>query len=238
MARWLKLLLVAGILVLGLPSGAEAGVFVVHCRFSHTAQHDPIVAPGMTSSHQHEFFGNTSVDLNSTLNSMRQGGTTCNDRLDLSGYWMPSLIVDGARVAPSSINAYYRSFSHQGTVRPYPQGLKVISNRHHYHCGSNVQRTTLPSNCGNRFVHVTIMFQKCWDGESIDSSDHMSHMQHGNCDRAHPVDVPRLQMIARYPIHNAVGARLSSGSATTMHGDFWNVWDADRLQQLVNSQLN
>ena len=38
------------------PTGAN---FVVRCGFSHRAKVDPIVTPGGTAFHMHDFFGNT-----------------------------------------------------------------------------------------------------------------------------------------------------------------------------------
>src|SRR5918998_5144710 len=62
------------------PTGAN---FVVQCGFSKQAQVDPIVNPGEPGTpeakahHLHDFFGNTTTDSNSTLESLRAGGTTC-----------------------------------------------------------------------------------------------------------------------------------------------------------------
>ena len=39
--------------------------FAVRCDFSHRAQVDPVVSPGGTSAHKHDFFGNTTTDASS-----------------------------------------------------------------------------------------------------------------------------------------------------------------------------
>ena len=65
------------------PTGAN---FVVRCGFSHRAKVDPIVTPGGTAFHMHDFFGNTTTSANSTLESLRAAasrsdhGTTCEPR--------------------------------------------------------------------------------------------------------------------------------------------------------------
>ena|SRR5215204_105632 len=66
------------------PTGAN---FVVQCGFSHQKQVDPIVDFGKpTSFHMHDFFGNTTTDENSTLESLRAAasrpdhGTTCEPK--------------------------------------------------------------------------------------------------------------------------------------------------------------
>src|ERR671921_2539635 len=63
--------------------GPTGESFVVKCPFSHQKQVDPIVNPGEPGTpeakafHMHDFFGNTTTDSNSTLESLRAGGTTC-----------------------------------------------------------------------------------------------------------------------------------------------------------------
>src|SRR5215207_4500857 len=61
--------------VAGEPTDRDAS-FVVRCDFSHRKQVDPIVSPGVKKSfHMHDFFGNTNTNRNSTLKSLRAGGT-------------------------------------------------------------------------------------------------------------------------------------------------------------------
>jgi flagellar basal body-associated protein FliL len=59
--------------------------FLVKCGFSHRKRVDPIVdpgPPGTMSHHMHDFFGNTTTDANSTYETLRAGGTTCDDPQD------------------------------------------------------------------------------------------------------------------------------------------------------------
>ena len=44
-----------------------------------------------------------------TVTSLAAGGTTCVNPDDLSGYWVPSLTVNGAAVQPTFANVYYQS---------------------------------------------------------------------------------------------------------------------------------
>jgi hypothetical protein len=64
--------------------------FLVKCEFHHRDQVDPIVDFGNPKSHHmHEFFGNTTTNANSTYNTLRAGGTTCDDPKDTAAYWIP-----------------------------------------------------------------------------------------------------------------------------------------------------
>src|SRR5215207_1599856 len=64
--------------------------FLVKCEFSHRAQVDPIVDFGNPKPHHmHEFFGNTTTNANSTYNTLRAVGTTCDDPKDTAAYWIP-----------------------------------------------------------------------------------------------------------------------------------------------------
>src|SRR5680860_534088 len=68
---------------------SEHASFRVECPFSHRKQVDPIVAPGpkgTQSAHIHDFFGNESVDSNSTYQSMLKAPTTCGLSADKAGY--------------------------------------------------------------------------------------------------------------------------------------------------------
>ena len=74
-------------------ASAEHGAsFAVRCDFSHRAQVDPIVSPGGTSAHMHDFFGNKTTNASSTYASMTASGvtTTCSRPEDTAGYWIPT----------------------------------------------------------------------------------------------------------------------------------------------------
>ena len=75
--------------------------FVTRCMFSHRLADDPIVyfkRPG--ASHLHDFFGNRTTNAASTLKTLKKGTTNCKNQKDLSGYWTPSVRVNGALGEP------------------------------------------------------------------------------------------------------------------------------------------
>ena len=80
-------------------------------------------------------------------------------------------------------------------------------------------------------------FPHCWDGRNLDSTDHKSHMAYpvnNACPASHPVVVPKLRQVMRYPVNgNPAGFRLASGAGYTMHGDFFNAWPEAEMARRV-----
>src|SRR5207249_1731755 len=76
-------------------------------------------------------------------------------------------------------------------------------------------------------LRLHVNFPNCWDGHSLDSADHMSHMAYsvrGACPASHPVAFPAISLIFRYPITGGSGVTLSSGGQYSAHADFFNAW--------------
>ncbi len=107
--------------------------FQIPCATSHITQDDPIVYPGQNNAaHEHQFFGNTTTNENSTLTSLLAGGTTCTlDPNDTAAYWVPTLYDGQGMKVPYRARAYYYahySGSDRSTVlKTFPQGLKIIA---------------------------------------------------------------------------------------------------------------
>jgi hypothetical protein len=235
-----------------------AGVnFISSCRFSHRAPDDPIVYPGQPGlSHDHSFVGNDSTNAFSTVESLRAASTTCRRVNDTAGYWMPTLLQNGTPVAPVGASIYYRRRS-LDRVRAFPPGLKMIAGDSkaltpqsmritYWNCGaqaglppSNSVPTCPPGRASSLRLHVN--FPSCWDGKSLDSADHKSHMAYpmaGACPASHPVAVPAISLIYRYPIAGGPGITLSSGGQFSAHADFFNGWNQGALERLTNQCLN
>jgi hypothetical protein len=242
----------------GKAAGRFAGVnFVSTCKFSHSLMDDPIVYPGQPGkSHDHTFVGNTSTDANSTLASLQAAGTTCQRPADTAGYWMPTLIVDGQPVKPLGATIYYRRNT-RDRVHAFPSGLKMIAGDSKattpqdkritfWNCGveSGMAPSDAPPVCPamrGQELRLHVNFQSCWDGTNLDSADHKSHMSYptaGACPADHPVAVPAISLIYRYPVSGAHEFALASGGVYSAHADFFNAWNQPRLTQLVNFCLN
>ena len=204
--------------------------FVVECTFSHTAPDDPIMHPGHSGrSHQHLFFGNTTADADSTAESLAEGDTTCDQKLDLASYWAPALYDHGELVEPITSVAYYRPGVgvDPRDLRPYPFGLKMIGGDQvaeepqpldvvAWSCGTGSERSPTPPTCPEgRPLRLAVSFPDCWDGENLDSEDHVSHMarsEDGVCPDSHGPRAPAA--VHHHPAdHRENTVSLASGSA-------------------------
>jgi hypothetical protein len=246
-------------LVLGAaaPGATYPGVnFISVCGFSHRGADDPIVYPGQPGvSHDHSFVGNTTTDASSTAGSLRRAGTTtCSRKADTAAYWMPTASVGGVPTPPASATVYYQRNALK-KLRPFPAGLEMVAGNRlarrpqsllvvSWDCGDleNVPRSPSPPSCpdGSR-VSLRVNFPDCWNGRTLDSLDHKSHMAYsvgGRCPRSHPVAVPALSIVYRYPTTDGPAVTLSSGSIYSAHADFVNAWNQTALARLVQRCLN
>jgi hypothetical protein len=231
--------------------------FVGSCAFSHMAMDDPIVYPRQPgASHDHSFVGNTTTNAYSTLRSLRAGTSTCKRGGETAAYWMPTLLLNGQMVAPTSATIYYRRKT-LAPLRAFPAGFKMIAGDRSatspqgmqvtfWNCGaaSGVAASTEVPTCPDtraQSLRLHVNFPSCWDGKHLDSADHKSHVAYpvrGACPVSHPVAVPAISLIYRYPITGGSGVSLSSGGRYSAHADFFNAWRQGTLVSLVNSCLN
>jgi Domain of unknown function (DUF1996) len=226
--------------------------FVVRCDFSHRKRDDPIVFSGERgAAHSHEFFGNRSTNYASTYKSLRATTpTTCFNPADKAAYWMPTMKWGSRTFQPSYALLYYRAAPKAPKqVQPHPPGLKVVTNENSHatwRCLAGRWATSPPTRCSNGTLVVRIRFPDCSDGK-LDSADHRSHMAYAvrqsdgtwGCPTTHKKPVPALSMNVHFPIPSASGkVRLSSGAASTIHADFFNAWDQQKLAALVRSCIN
>jgi hypothetical protein len=231
--------------------------FVGSCTFSHMAMDDPIVYPRQPgASHDHSFVGNTTTSAFSTLRSLRAGSTTCKRDGETAAYWMPTLLLNGQMIAPAGATIYYRRKS-LAPLRAFPGGFKMIAGNRlasspqgmqitYWNCGaaSAVPSSTEVPTCPDtrrQSLRLHVNFPSCWDGRHLDSANHQSHMAYpvrGACPASHPVAVPAISLIYRYPTTGGDGVTLSSGGRYSAHADFFNAWRQQTLVSLVNSCLN
>ena len=183
----------------------SGGEFRIGCSYSHMSNDDPLVYPNQQgAAHHHTFFGNTSVNFKSDLNTFGAvGNSTCyGGIMNRSAYWVPSMIntETNAPIVPNG-NAliYYKSGVIDGTlIKAPPKGLRMIAgnakatNNSVYnntgftcHPGPNSTRTSWPrtmeipsgSKCetGDDLM-FSVFFPQCWDGVNLDSPNHKDHM--------------------------------------------------------------
>ncbi len=184
--------------------GPTGESFVVQCPFSKQAQVDPIVTPGppgTPSFHMHDFFGNTTTDSDSTLESLRAAasrpdhGTTCEQKPgqtfgDTAAYWIPTVSWTDSGGTKTELRAnqeffYYKlgGKSRNIDVTPHPAGLKIVTvqgKNVEWRCQNGNWSTSAPRQCSNGKLVVRIKFPDCLakdaNGPLLDSADHRSHM--------------------------------------------------------------
>ena len=226
------------------------------------AQH-PNGQPG--AAHRHDFYGNKTTNYTSTYNSTvppatsltaGSAGTTCLHPDDKSAYWTPTLKWSGSIVKASRAVFYYRAdYKDPKAVKAYPPGLKIVPDTHvTWRCeGDPYTYTTVPPKQCNAGLGVRIVVPDCLAKDAqgkprTDSADHRKHMAYSTrssttgknvCPSTHPISVPELQMVIKYPIPTSTGTvELSSGTASTMHADFFNAWEQTELERLVKDCIN
>jgi len=236
---------------------AGRNYFAVLCGFSHRNDDDPIVFPGVAGvSHNHTFFGNTTTNANSTPDSLRAArSTTCSTRYDTAAYWAPTLRVGGQAVEPRGATVYYIRRT-SGRVQPFPFGLQMIAGDAtarsaqspqvtSWDCARSRQAATsaVPTCESGRRTSLLLVvnFPNCWNGTTLDSPNHKLHMAYSvqaACPASHPVAVPALRLVIRYPVTGGSATDLSSVGQFSAHADFVNAWNQRVLTRLVDRYLN
>jgi hypothetical protein len=236
--------------------------FRAECVSKGRGGDDPIVKPGQPgASHIHEFYGNKTTDANSTLQSLRLGGSNCDPKLDLSAYWTPTLYKNGVAVPPEKVTVYYQGvFEKAGAVTP-PQGLRIVVGNAvatspdqnpaaRWSCLGYPQASTDFISCpaGSK-LQTYLDFPTCWDGRSLDSADHKSHVQFiiggigGHCPAGYPKMLPRTEFLITYPVNGGGltlagtrnGVNVTNAPGYTFHGDWFNAWDPKEFERRMNN---
>lgn len=219
------------------------GGFKVKCLYAKSEQIDPILNPGQVSHHLHAFVGNTTVDASSTPDSLRGKHHRCLNEGDAASYWFPAVIdsATGLEVAPDDAVNYYLARGKTG-IQTLPDTLMMLtpdsSRSHFFSCvGGNTLRDSdeFPT-CDSGRSSIFYQFGDCWNGQQ--AADHRSHMVHSTnavCPASHPIELPQLQVVVRYPVQLSTSTHhLASGDFSTAHADFMNGWDQATLQDLVS----
>lgn len=263
MKRIVLALAIVLVILPALPARAAGGVgqFVLRCLYSHSAMDDPIMAPGQPGAfHMHDFFGNTSVDAFSTMESMLAADTTCRVPSDTAGYWAPAAFLNGVQVTPTVMRIYYLG-PKSGSVETFPPGLQMVAGNRDatspeenphvaWYCGATKDLKTPqmgePYDCtpwsSYSFVDgiiAVVDFPNCWNGTGLRPED-VVYPVNGDCPLGFRHVLPRISERVHYGVMNPInpdgsqGLTLSSGPTHTLHADFWNTWQQDRLDQLVS----
>jgi Domain of unknown function (DUF1996) len=248
---------------------AEAG-FTWDCgrnESGHLSTANVVVTPGKPGSphHVHDYLGNRSVDVGSTVDSLAGAATTCTNGDESSYYWPVLRTVregesdhGGAiQVAASVTLTYYAN--PRGPVLPMPRFLRgavgdayAVTNGGAlaapvWSCEGAGSRRTLnyPICAQGRRVLRVFDFPSCWDGRRIDSTGHRRHLvfpQPGGGCPLGTFAVPRLEIVVAYDIPRGTRYRIDSfdeqrHSPRTDHAFFVNLMP-DALMEHVADCLN
>ncbi|WP_433720889.1 DUF1996 domain-containing protein [Actinoplanes sp. CA-051413] len=239
------------------PGAVRVAEFLADCPFSHRLPDDPIVFPNMPgASHMHSFFGSTVTNANSTVNDLFNANSNCNPSIDKSSYWIPTFYNGNTPVEPTTGIFYYLGEGVRDDLiaqtQPLPFGLRIVAGNakatgpadasnsrwsclHAGQVGSSHNFVECPA---GTMLESYLDFPQCWNGRDLDSPDHKSHMAYpvnAACPASHPVVVPKLRQVMRYPVSGSpANFRLASGNGYSMHGDFFNAWPVDEMARRVN----
>ena len=171
------------------------------------------------ASHDHTFLGSKTTDAYSTDATLRAAATTCKRRGETAAYWVPTLVSGAQAVVPAAASAYYRRDTIEN-VKPFPPGLRMIA-------GSSVATTPQPLSvtrwdCGieahvrglERPAHVPArpthgvapprqlpgLLGRPEPRQRPTTTRTWPTTSQGNCPPSHPVAVPALELILRYPV--------------------------------------
>jgi hypothetical protein len=240
------------------PGAVRVAEFLADCPASHRLPDDPIVFPNLPgASHMHSFFGSETTKASTTVTDLLNANSNCNPSIDKSAYWIPTFYNNNVPVEPTTGVFYYLgegvSDALIAQTQPFPLGLRIVAGNAkatgpadntiarwsclgHGEVNPSSDFVTCPA---GSMLESYLDFPHCWDGVNLDSADHKSHMAYpvGNaCPASHPVVVPKLRQVMRYPVNgNPAGFRLASGAGFTMHGDFFNAWPVDEMARRVTN---
>ncbi|AGL14072.1 DUF1996 domain-containing protein [Actinoplanes sp. N902-109] len=215
--------------------------------------------------HVHEYVGNLSVDVGSTVEGLPGGGTTCPNGDESTYYWPVLRTVregdgphGGAIQVPASVTLTVYG-NPRGPVLPMPRLLRgavgdayALTNGGAlaapvWSCQGAEQRRTLEypiCGAGQRVVRI-FDFPSCWDGRQVDTEGHRRQLvppvAGGGCP-ASTFAVPRLEIVVAYDIPQGTRFRIDTFDAQrhsprTDHAFFVNLMP-ETLSRKIAACLN
>ena len=124
----------------------------------------------------------------------------------------------------------------QSAAENFPLGRQI-----YWRCANTTtQSKTPPPACPNGLLALYVTFPRCWDGvvTGVDDTPHVVYPVRGTCPAGFSRTLPQITMRVEYPVGQQTGQiTLSSGGSWTLHADFWNTWQQDKLEALVRDCL-
>jgi hypothetical protein len=248
------------------PAEAGVGSYTWDCgrnENGHRNTANIVVTPGKAgpAHHLHDYLGNLSVEVGSTVRSLAGGGTTCGNGDESTYYWPVLRTVGsgdgkhGGEVQVATSVTFTLLGNPRGPVVAMPRLLRgavgdayAVTNGGAraapvWSCSGSPDRRTLryvvcPR--GQRVLRV-FDFPSCWDGRRLDSDNHRRQLVFpapgGGC----PIStfaVPRLRIVAAYAIAPGTRYRIDSFDAQrhsplTDHAFFVNLLPDALMSEVV-----
>ncbi|KAF9552310.1 hypothetical protein CPC08DRAFT_698717 [Agrocybe pediades] len=165
-----------------------------------TQRIDPIVNPGVVSTHVHGILGGSNFGLNTTTDDLRASQcTSIPIPQDKSAYWYPQLYFQWSNGTFTSVQGnpvmYYLFSDTPGNTTAFPKDFRMLSGNPDlrtfdpssfaqqavtFLCldfnGKSTRFNELPKQRCPSGIRSQINFPSCWDGVNTDSPDHQSHV--------------------------------------------------------------
>ncbi|HEY2223588.1 DUF1996 domain-containing protein [Actinomycetospora sp.] len=231
------------------------------------------------AQHVHDYVGNNSTNANSDDGSLNAAGTSCANGDKSTFYWPvlrdlngqgPDVGQDGGSkdgnvgsiLKPTSVQISFHGHGDE-KVTALPTNLKIITGNAKakvqdgknanakYTCTGFTDRVTskYPICPAGSHLQRIIDFPSCWDGQNLDSKDHISHTafpdEKGNCQDGFTA-IPALHEVLTYD--QPAGKAFSIDSfpdnqhdPITDHGDFQSVETPEQAKaaaDCINSNKN
>ncbi len=223
------------------PVPGDVGAFRNPCNYSHMLFDDPIKFPGIVGgSHAHTYFGNPTLNANSTLASLLAADlSTCAGGIaNESSYWIPSVVdlTTNRALVPFENIIYYKSGYNApprlSLVAP-PNGLKIIAGNYmttsgpvwaapfEYRCNgvydpalSWEDRQKIPACAPGSYLEIIVTYPNCWNGQleatDFERRNNMAYAVDNACPASHSIGLPTISMNIKYWIAAGMKLRLSS----------------------------
>ncbi|GAA3336573.1 hypothetical protein GCM10020358_09500 [Amorphoplanes nipponensis] len=223
------------------PVEPGAGSYTWDCgrnENGHRNTSNIVVTPGRAgpAHHVHDFLGNLSVRVGSTVRSLAGGGTTCANGDESTYYWPVLRTVGrqdgphgGAVRVPAAVSFTFLGNS-RGPVVAMPRLLRgavgdayAVTNGGAraapvWSCSGSPERRTLRYVVCPRGEQVLRVFDfpSCWDGRRVDSADHRQQLVFTRPGGGCPIStfaVPRLRIVVAYDLAPGTRYRIDSFDA-------------------------
>ena len=244
------------------PSAAPdvVGAYRATINVSHYAYDCPIA---MQTVPLQQYLGNSLTSDESTYQTLRTSGSGTSEGgpVNRSAYWYEALLVGGQIAVPNSTALYYKRYPSTSpripvgaSVAPLPIGLKMVSSNVQFKgvragvdlCAytTNFQSVLSLLKTGDQLFMV-IDFPDLWDGQRIDSANHVDHMStpvwNGNTGKfvapaGYPCLIPTISLISQWTVVSGEDWTKAAFSGP-VHGKYWEGWDTPTFRAIEANAL-